>query len=151
MSALLVSACPTNSLYREEQTRLATRLQELQALEGELQQARNHVKDCERQEAEHKKQKRDLQVEQQKASAILDRLEGELSEATPDASAIKEAERDLEDAKAQAETAKVVLDDVGDQIVEYDTSNRMHKREMDDAANRVADLESQLNKAKETV
>ena len=107
--------------------------------------------DCARRETEHKRQKKNLHIEQQKASANLDRLEGELSEATPDASVIKEAERDLEDAKKQAEKEAELLEDVKKQLAEYNTDNQVHKREVDEATDRVAHLESKLGKAKQTV
>ncbi|KAL7775353.1 hypothetical protein CFE70_009196 [Pyrenophora teres f. teres 0-1] len=136
---------------REEQSRLAVRERELQTLENEVQQAQNHVRDCERREAEHKKQKKTLQVEQQKASANLDRLEGELSEAAPDASAVKEAERDLGEAKLQISNQEGFLEDAEKAIVTCNTENRMHKREVEEAAQRVTDLEFELSKAKQTV
>ncbi|KAF7445023.1 Smc Chromosome segregation ATPase [Pyrenophora tritici-repentis] len=136
---------------REEQSRLAVREQELQTLEKELHQAQNHLKDCERREAEHKKQKKNLQVEQQRASANLDRLEGELSEATPDASAVKEAEGELEEAKLLVANTEGILEDAEKAIMTCNNEQQIHKREMDEAAKCVADLEYELSKARQAV
>jgi len=81
----------------------------------------------------------------------VDRLEGELSEATPDAAAIEVLEEELANVKEELKRAEDVYEDLEARKLELNDENRANKREMDRTSEAVKGLEFRLEKAQSTV
>jgi chromosome segregation ATPase len=109
------------------------------------------VNACKSREVDHERQKKALKIAMQHASDKLDRLEGELSEATPDASAIEVAREALETTKEELKRLEGVFEDITTRKMELNEENRANKVEMEEAQQAVVDLRFKLNKAEITV
>jgi DNA repair exonuclease SbcCD ATPase subunit len=79
----------------------------------------------------------------------VDRLEGELSEATPDAAQIEVLEAQLEEARDELKRVGDVYVDVEAKKAELDGENKINKQEMDRAAQAVKELQKRSTKAQE--
>lgn len=100
---------------------------------------------------DHERQKKALKIALQHASDNLDRLEGELSEVTPDAAAIEVAEEALETAKKEFGRLDGFFEDLQLRKFELNAENRDNKREMEEAQKFVEDLRFKLDKAQSMV
>ena len=92
-----------------------------------------------------------MQVSFQKASDKVDRLEGELSDATPDAAAIEVLQDALANAQDELQRASGVFEDMVLQRDNLNTEARANKTAMEEAQRAVQELEFKLNKAHSTV
>jgi DNA repair exonuclease SbcCD ATPase subunit len=81
----------------------------------------------------------------------VDRLEDELSKATPDAAAIEVLEEELEQAKGELERVSDVYVDVEAKKAELNEEQKINKLEMDQASKAVEELQWKLNKAQSMV
>src|SRR5437899_2080581 len=90
----------------------------------------NRVNTCKTQQSNHERQKRILQVNFQRAQDKVDRLEGELSEATPDAAAIEVLGDALKNAKEELQRASGVFEDMVFQRVQLNEEARANKTSM---------------------
>lgn len=124
---------------------------EVQALQDTVAQLQEKVNACKRREADHERQKKALKLAMQRASDNLDRLEGELSEATPDASAIEVAREMLKSAEHDKQIVVGLCEDLEVRKIELNDQNRANKREMEEAQQVVGDLKFKLEKAESTV
>lgn len=145
------TGCLADWLSRQEQARLAQVTRELQTLQSTVSQLQEKVNTCKSRELDHERQKKALKLAMQRASDNLDRLEGELSEATPDASAIEVAREMLKTAEDEKQVVEGILEDIKVRKFELNEQNRVNKREMDEAQKVVEDLKFNLAKAESTV
>jgi chromosome segregation ATPase len=81
----------------------------------------------------------------------VDRLEDELSKATPDAAAIEVLEEELEQAKDELKRVGEIFVDVETRKAELNEENKINKQEMDRTSAAVKDLQFKLEKAQKTV
>ncbi|EMD68806.1 hypothetical protein COCSADRAFT_109770 [Bipolaris sorokiniana ND90Pr] len=140
-----------NAQIQEERTRLTRIMGEIQALEASARQLQERVNECKRREVDHEREKKTLKIAMQQASDNLDRLEGELSEATPDASAIEVAREALETAKEEFKSLEGVFEDITTRKFELNEENRANKDEVDKKYATAEELKFKLNKADITV
>ena len=126
-------------------------MRELRALESTVTQLQERVNACKSRELDHERQTKALNIAMQHASDTLDRLEGELSEATPDASAIEVAREMLKDAEEKMRYSEGVFEDLQVRKMELNEENRVNKREMEEAQQVVGDLKFRLEKGESTV
>ncbi|KAF1830546.1 P-loop containing nucleoside triphosphate hydrolase protein [Decorospora gaudefroyi] len=138
-------------LIKEEQKRLQAMRRELHDLNQACSIRKNHMNTCKDREQNHLSKKRRLQLESQGASEKVDRLEGELSEATPDAAAIEVLEDALDTAKAELQRHSDIYTDIKAKKIELNEENRANKREMDTAEEAVRALERRLEEAQSAV
>ena len=124
---------------------------ELQTLQSTVSQLQEKVNTCKSRELDHERQKKALKLAMQRASDNLDRLEGELSEATPDASAIEVAREMLKNAEDEKRVVEGLFEDLQEHKIELNEQNRVNKREMEEAQKVVGDLKFKLEKAESTV
>jgi chromosome segregation ATPase len=139
----------TDFELREEEVRLQAVQRELRELEHAASELQNQVHTCKSRELDHHRQKKALQLALQRASANVDRLEGELSEATPDAAQIEVLEAQLEETKDELKRVGDVYVDVEARKAELDGENKINKQEMDRAAKAVKELQQRSTKAQE--
>lgn len=123
----------------------------MQSLTEVSTQLQTQVNACQSKLRDHERQKRALKIALQHASDNLDRLEGELSEATPDAAAIEVAEEALETAKTEFTRLDGFFEDLQLRKYELNAENRNNKLEMEEAQKFVEDLRFKLEKAQSTV
>lgn len=124
---------------------------ELQTLQSSVTQLQEKVNACKGREFDHERQKKALKIAMQHASDTLDRLEGELSEATPDASAIEVAREMLKNAENEKRIVEGLFEDLQVRKIELNEQNRVNKREMEEAQQVAGDLKFKLEKAESTV
>ncbi|CAO2656318.1 Nn.00g051210.m01.CDS01 [Neocucurbitaria sp. VM-36] len=136
---------------REEQVRLEQVQQEVRDLEQASQDVQTRVNTCKAQQQNHQRQRKFLQVSFQKAQDKVDRLESELSEATPDAAAIEVLEDALANAQEELQRAEGVFEDMVLQRDKLDAEAKANKKTMEDAQRAVQSLEFKLQKAHATV
>lgn len=113
--------------------------------------AQTQLDSCRANLQNHQRQKKILHVSFQKAQDKVDQLEGELSEATPDAAAIEVLEDALANAQNELEHAEGVFEDMVIQRDRLNKEARTNKDKMDATHRAVEDLEFKLNKAHTTV
>ena len=89
--------------------------------------------------------------QQQAAQERVERLEAELSDATPDAAAIEVLEDQLKVAKEEQNRCEEVYEDMVEKKVELGAENAVNKQKLDEAQRAVKDLEFQLTKAQARV
>ncbi|RAR04662.1 f-box domain-containing protein [Stemphylium lycopersici] len=136
---------------REEEARLAQAEREVQSLTEAFGQLQTQVNAGQSRVRDHERQKKALKIALQHASDNLDRLEGELSEVTPDAAAIEVAEEALETAKKEFGRLDGFFEDLQLRKFELNAENRDNKREMEEAQKFVEDLRFKLDKAQSMV
>lgn len=120
-------------------------------LEQACQDARTRVNTCKTQQQNHQRQKKTLQVDFQSASDLVDRLEGELSEATPDAAAIEVLEDALANAQEELQRASGVFEDVVLQRDKLNAEARDNKTALERAQRTLQELQFKLDKAQTMV
>ncbi len=111
----------------------------------------NRVNTCRAQQQNHQRTKKTLQFNVQKAQDKVDRLEGELSDATPDAAAIEVLEDSLRTANEELDHAEGVFQDL---VLQKDKLNADAKASLDklrEVQKEIGDFEFRLNKAQVTV
>lgn len=92
-----------------------------------------------------------MQRQVQAAQDRVERLEGELSDATPDAAAIEVLEDQLSTAREEQKRCEEVYEDMVEQKMELGAENAANKQALDNAQREVKDLEFQLTKAQARV
>lgn len=116
-----------------------------------MREAQDQVNACKSRESNHNAQKRQLRLAYQHAQDAVDRIDGELSDATPDAAAIEVLEEALAKAQEELERSEGVLEDIMTQIALLNEECKRKKEELTSAQAVVQDLEFNLNKAQGTV
>lgn len=123
----------------------------MRELEQASRDVQNRVNTCRAQQQNHEKQRKILQVNFQKAQDKVDRLEGELSEATPDAAAIEVLKDTLANAQEELQRTEGLFEDMVVQRDEVNRDAKASKITMEDAQKAVQNLEFKLQKAHATV
>lgn len=141
----------TDHAYRGEQVRLEQAQREVRDMEQACQDLQNQVTTCKTRQQNHQRQKKILQLSFQKAQDKVDRLEGELSDATPDAAAIEVLQDALVNAQEELQRASGVYEDMVLQRDRLNSEARSNKRNMEEAQGALKELEFKLNKAQSTV
>ncbi|KAL6149920.1 Structural maintenance of chromosomes protein 6 [Exserohilum turcicum] len=136
---------------REERARLGSVMRELQTVEETARQVQEQVNACKTRERDHEREKKALKVALQHATDNLDRLEGELSEATPDASAIEVAREMLDNAKEEYQRLEGLFEDLQLRKHQLNEENQNNKCKMEEAQRSVEELKFRLEKARSTV
>lgn len=136
---------------RGEQVRLEQAQREVRDMEQACQDLQNQVTTCKTRQQNHQRQKKILQLSFQKAQDKVDRLEGELSDATPDAAAIEVLQDALVNAQEELQRASGVYEDMVLQRDRLNSEARSNKRNMEEAQGALKELEFKLNKAQSTV
>jgi chromosome segregation ATPase len=131
--------------------RLEAVQQELHELERAASEMQAQVNSCKGRERDHERQKKALKYASQQSSDKVDRLEDELSKATPDAAAIEVLEEELEQAKDELKRVGDVYVDVETRKAELNEENKSNKQEMDRTSTAVKELTQRLGKAQVTV
>jgi chromosome segregation ATPase len=132
---------------RQEQERLEHAVRATRDAEQKSNERLDQVKACKAREQNHSRYKRQLQVALQKAQERMEKLEADLSDATPDAAAIEVLEDQLNTAKQDQQNSEGVFEDIVEKKITLGDENRIHKRELEAAQREVAELEFKLTKA----
>ena len=111
----------------------------------------NRVNSCQTQRVNHQRQKKILQVGVQRAQDKVDRLEGELSEATPDAAAIEVLEEGLATAQEELRHAEGIFEDMVLQRDKLNAEASTNLKKLQETQQVLQELEFKLNKAQSTV
>lgn len=106
---------------------------------------------CKTQVENHHRLKKQLELKRQRAHDAVERLEIELSNATPDDAAIDVLEEQLESAKEELERAKGVFEDVVLQRDKLNKENRINKNKLNEAQKAVDEHEYRVKKAQAQV
>ena len=136
---------------RGEQARLVATQQEVQDLERAFRRAKHELDECKGKELDHVRRKKQLKIEMQQTQSAVDRLEGELSDSTPDAAAIEVLQESLTAAETELGRAEKLYEDLVIQVDQHNVIIRENKTRMDDAQAIVKELGFKLNKALATV
>jgi chromosome segregation ATPase len=134
-------------MCREEQARLAHVQQSTRDAQEVLRVAAEQLRVCRQAEQEHNQQAKQLNLQHQRAQDAVERLEGELSDATPDAAAIEVLEEQLENAQEELQRAEGVFEDMVLQRDSINEDSRKAKRALDEADVTSLDLKAKLDKA----
>jgi uncharacterized protein YoaH (UPF0181 family) len=132
---------------REEQGRLAHVQQAVRAAEEVCRGAMTRFNACRDAEREHVRQGSQLKLRHQRAQDAVERLEGELSDATPDAAAIEVVEEQLETAQEELTRVEGVFEDM---VLQRDKLNEeavASKKALEEAQVAGEDLKAKLDKA----
>jgi len=136
---------------RGEEMRLEQIQRELRDLEQVSSRLQHQVKACRNREENHRTEKRRLKLTLQRAQDDQERLEAELSEATPDAAAIETLEEELAGAREELHRAEGIFEDL---VVQKDVRNKeaqVNKKKVEEAQVHVKDCEFKLSKAQASV
>lgn len=106
---------------------------------------------CRANEANHSRRKKQLQYALQKAQDRMEKLEADLSDATPDAAAIEVLEEQLNTAKEDQKRCEDVYEDMVARKIDLGDENVINKRALDAAQKDVEDLQFRLTKAQAKV
>lgn len=109
------------------------------------------VNSCKAQEANHSRLGKQLKHGLQKAQDKVEKLEGELSDATPDAAAIEVLEEQLKTAQKEQKRCEDIFEDVVAKKLELGDENAVNMRALQAAQREVQDLEFRLAKAQARV
>lgn len=107
----------------------------------------DQVNSCKAQEANHSRRGKQLKHTLQKAQEKAEKLEGELSDATPDAAAIEVLEEQLKTAQEEQKRCEDIFEDVVAKKLELGDENAINKRALEAAQREAKDLEFRLAKA----
>ncbi|KAF2129939.1 P-loop containing nucleoside triphosphate hydrolase protein, partial [Dothidotthia symphoricarpi CBS 119687] len=132
---------------REEQARHNEAQREVRELEDLARKLQEKIHVCKTQEQNHQRLKKQLDLKRQRAHDAVERLEIELSNATPDDAAIDVLQEQREVAKEELERAEGVFEDVVLQRVKLNDENRINKTNMDEAQKALDEHEYNKNKA----
>ncbi|KAL6707342.1 Structural maintenance of chromosomes protein 6 [Coniothyrium glycines] len=136
---------------RGEQSRLSQVQQEVQECEEAVGTSRNLLNACKRRELDHQGKKRQLTHAFQAAQEDVDRIEAELSEATPDAAGIEVLEESLANVQEELQRSENVFSDIVEQELVLNTKCRKLKDELTMVQQALEGLEFRLQKAQGTV
>jgi chromosome segregation ATPase len=132
---------------KAEEARLQGIKQELRDFEQAAIGLGNRLNASKTRVLDHQRDDKSLKLAWQRASEDVDRLEDELSAATPDAARIELLQADLAQAEAALKHAEGIYEDTILQKDKLDEQNRANKRSLEVAQSVVRDLESNLAKA----
>lgn len=136
---------------RAEQARLESVRLQLQGHERAALDMQKELDDCKAKEQDHNRQHKQLKLAHQQALDTVDRLEGELSDATPDAAAIEVLQDSLATAQAELQNSEGLFEDMVVQRDKLNQENRENLTNLEAAQRDVAELDFKLNKAQSTV
>ncbi|KAF2849389.1 dna repair protein-like protein rad18 [Plenodomus tracheiphilus IPT5] len=136
---------------RAEETRLAQIRHELQDLEQASNDAQNRLNDCISREQDHHAEKRRLTVALQRAQDVQERLDAELSDATPESADISVLEESLKSAREELQRTEGIYEDLVVQKHRLNDEAKDNKKKLDEAQSQVAECEFSLNKQHATV
>lgn len=140
-----------NQTFRGEQTRLEQIQRELYELEKTSSELHSQVNTWKAREQDHNAGKKRLKLAHQKIQDTVERLETELSEATPDAAAIEVLEELLGVAQEELKRAEGIFEDLVLQEDQLGAENRVNKNNLTEAQKLVQEFEFKLEKAQSTV
>lgn len=124
---------------------------EVNDLKRAQQEAQTQVDSCRALQQNHQRQKKILQLGFQKAQEKVDRLEAELSEATPDSGAIAVLEDQVAAAQEELQQIEGVFADIVEQIDTLNPQNVEHRKALQAAQLATKDIEFKLQKSHATV
>ncbi|OAL46051.1 dna repair protein-like protein rad18 [Pyrenochaeta sp. DS3sAY3a] len=136
---------------RGEQARLDQVRHEVNDLKRAHQEAQTQVDSCRALQQNHQRQKKILQLGFQKAQEKVDRLEAELSEATPDSGAIAVLEDQVAAAQEELQQIEGVFADIVEQIDTLNPQNVEYRNALQAAQLATKDIEFKLQKSHATV
>ena len=111
----------------------------------------DQVNSCKAQETNHSRLGKQLKHALQKAQDKAEKLEGELSDATPDAAAIEVLEEQLRTAQDEQKRCEDIFEDVVAKKLELGDENSINLRALQAAQREVKDLDFRLTKAQARV
>jgi len=100
---------------------------------------------------DHDSQKRQLKQEFHHAQTNVDTIEAELSDATPDAGQIEQFQEALEEVKKEKEFQEGQFEDITIRKDKLNVDIRIHKTALDEATQRLADLNAEADLAQAKV
>ncbi|UPX19353.1 RNA helicase [Ascochyta rabiei] len=136
---------------RQEEERLEHAMRATRDAQQESKSLLEQVNACKAREANHSRLKKQLQHALQKAQDRMERLEADLSDATPDAAAIEVLEEQLATAKEDQKRCEDVYEDMVEKKLSLGDENAINKRALDAAQKEVEDLQFKLAKAQAKV
>jgi chromosome segregation ATPase len=136
---------------RGEQARHDATKREVRDLEQALRHAVHQVDECKGKELDYVRRKKQLKIELQRAQSTVDRLEGELSDSTPDAAAIEVLQESLTNAEVELGRAEKLYEDMVIQVDQLDVVIRENKTRLEAAQRIEKELDFKLTKAQATV
>jgi chromosome segregation ATPase len=107
----------------------------------------NRFNACRDAEQVHIRQGKQLKVRHQRAQDAVERLEGELSDATPDAAAIEVLQEQLDSAQEELQRVEGVFEDMVLQRDKLNEESSTSKKALEEAQIASEDLKAKLNKA----
>lgn len=102
---------------------------------------------CKRNIEAHARQKRDFTLQFQQAQEEVERLDSELSAATPDAGMIEQLEESLQEAEREKEFEEGQFQDIILQMDKLNAENRENKSNLEAAQKHIQQLKDELSKA----
>lgn len=121
---------------------------ELDTAIAEMRSVQNQIQICKRNVHEHSRQGRNLNVAWQQAQENVERLEAELSTATPDDGMIEQLETMLQEAEREKEFEEGQYQDLILQGDELDKQAKTQKKSLEDVQRRIATVNMELGKAR---
>lgn len=119
-------------------------MHDLQAGVADLRLGENR---CKRNIEAHARQKRDFTLQFQQAQEEVERLDSELSAATPDAGMIEQLEESLQEAEREKEFEEGQFQDIILQMDKLNAENRENKSNLEAAQKHIQQLKDELSKA----
>ncbi|KAJ4412689.1 Structural maintenance of chromosomes protein 6 [Didymella pomorum] len=136
---------------RQEEQQLEVAQQATHEARQESKRLMDQVNSCKAQETNHSRLGKQLKHALQKAQDKAEKLEGELSDATPDAAAIEVLEEQLRTAQEEQKRCEDIFEDVFAKKVELGDENSVNLRALQTAQREVKDLDFRLTKAQARV
>lgn len=136
---------------RTEQARLDGVRRDVQQVERSTSDVQEQLNRCKAQEQDHVRRHKQLNIAYQRAQEAVDRLDGELNDATPDAAAIEVLEEQLSEARKELEHAEGVYEDIHVQFTARSTESKGHRDSLQAVQGELEELQHRLNKAQSTV
>ena len=113
----------------------------------EVSRLEDEVSRCERLIKDHATQKRRLNLALQRAQERVDKLESELSAATPDAGVIEDLEESLKEVQGEKKFTEDQFEDITNEKDRLNRTARTQKNELDAATQQLTDLKGKLDVA----
>jgi len=112
-----------------------------------LRDAENRYKRSDQAIQRHKKQQRDLQVQQQRAEEEVERLQDELEADTPQTGVLEALETDLQNAKEAKQMQENAMQDALEEKEKLDRKQHELKQQLNASQKETQEIEAKINKA----